>query len=257
MRGLRRRPQLVNLPNDAGMHASPPKFNPAAGKPRQPLNILCLRRPQHDDPVVTQIPFIIESSRVAVISSRMQLGENTQPRAIGKCKWSDGRLARPACTIRSIEAGREPALSLPKGRPSLHELGILHLLVNCEPHPSPHRPTRAIARDRFRLHVNGFANRPRPRRPRISLPHHPRRECNGSPIRQTRNAGSILLKSARRLTPNLNQKSAQKKPRTQSQPLGQPSALRKKPRRRKNKSHDRNYPPKRRPPNSHSHPQSK
>ena len=83
-RGLRRGPQLVNLGHDAGVNARPPEFNPAAGKPGKPLNILCLRRPQHADAVVAQIAFIVEGSGIAVIARRMQLGANAQPRAVGK-----------------------------------------------------------------------------------------------------------------------------------------------------------------------------
>jgi hypothetical protein len=109
-RGLRRRPQLVNLGHDARMNARPPQLNPAARKAGKPSNVFCLRRPQHADAVVTQIAFIIESSGIAVVARRMQLGEDAQARAVGK--WRDGRLARPACAVGGIEAGR--------GRPALH-----------------------------------------------------------------------------------------------------------------------------------------
>ena len=173
--------KLVNLGHDAGMNARPPELNPAAGKAGEPLDISCLRRPQHADAVVAQIAFIVEGSGIAIIARRMQLGENAQPRAVGE--WRDGRLARRVCTIRSIEAGREPALSLPKGRPALH---WLCLFVNGQPHPSPHRPAFTLARDLFRLDINGFTNLLRPRGPRISLTHHVRRERNFTTIRQGR-----------------------------------------------------------------------
>src|ERR1019366_8697336 len=101
-----------------------------------------------------------------------------QPRAIGQC--ADGALPRPAFTFRSIEAGREPALSLPKGRSALQWFGIFYSLINRKPHPSPHRPAFALACDLFRFHVNGFTNRLRPRRPCLSLANHTRRECDGT-----------------------------------------------------------------------------
>src|SRR5208282_2455509 len=111
-RGLRRGPQLVNLRDDARMNARPPEFNPAAGKPGKPLNIRCLRRPQHADAVVAQIAFIIEGSGIAIIARRMQLSANLKTRTVSWRKWSDGRLARPACAFRGANVGR--------GRPALH-----------------------------------------------------------------------------------------------------------------------------------------
>src|SRR5208337_2242350 len=83
-RSLRRRVQLVDLSHDARMDAVPPELNLAAGESGNPLNIFRLRRPQHADAVVAQIAFIIEGSGIPVIASRMQLGGDTKPRAVGK-----------------------------------------------------------------------------------------------------------------------------------------------------------------------------
>src|ERR1700686_3645199 len=105
------------------MNAHPPELNPAAGKPGKPLNVVCLRRPEHADAVVAQIAFIIESSGITVIARRMKLRANLNARPVGK--WRDGRPPRPACAFRSI--------------------GVLYFLVNRQPHSSPHRPSFAPA----------------------------------------------------------------------------------------------------------------
>src|ERR1700687_5934695 len=91
------------------MNAHPPELNPVAEKPGKPLNVFCLRRPEHADAVVAQIAFIIESSGITVIARRMQLRANLNARTVSECR--DGRPARPACGLRetgpgSIEAGR-------------------------------------------------------------------------------------------------------------------------------------------------------
>jgi len=83
-RGLRRRPELVNFGHDARMNARAPKFNPAAGKAGQSLNVCCLRRGQHADAVAAQVTFIIKGTGVAVVARRMQLGANAQARAVGE-----------------------------------------------------------------------------------------------------------------------------------------------------------------------------
>ena len=61
---------------------------------------------------------------------------------------------------------------------------IFHFLVNRQPHPSPHRPAFSLARDLFRLHIDRFTNRPRPRGARITLANHMRRQCDFTAIRQ-------------------------------------------------------------------------
>jgi hypothetical protein len=199
------------------MNAHPPELNPVARKPGKPLNIVCLRRPQHADTVVAQIAFIIESSGIPVIARRMQLRANAQPRAIGQSQWSDGRLARPACSLKEALVG---SIVAGRGRPALHLLGILYFLVNRQAHSSLHGPSFALARDLFRLHINRFANRPRPRSLRISLANHTRSDYNLTAIRQSKDASVILLKFVRPLTANLNQKGAQKNPRSQRERFG-------------------------------------
>src|SRR5580658_6557168 len=209
------------------MNPRSPEFKPAAGKPWEPLDVRRLCRPQHADAVVAQIAFVVKGARITVIARRMQFGKNAQPRAISQSrqdKYGDGRLARPAPSIRSIKARREPALSLPRGRPSLHWLGILDFLIDRQPHPNPHRPAFPRASDLLCLHVNGLTNRFRPRRPCIALPDHAPREYYGTAIRQGENTWGALLRLVQGLTSNLNQKSTQKKPRSQRECLGQPGA---------------------------------
>ncbi len=92
-RSLLGRPQLMNFCDEAGMDASAPAFNAAADESRKRLDILRSCRPQHRDSVVPQIAFVVEGARVAIVSRRMQLGSNPQPRAVDK----DGRARLQSC----------------------------------------------------------------------------------------------------------------------------------------------------------------
>ncbi len=81
----------MNLSNDAGMHARPPKLDTAARESRELLNILRIRRPEHTDAVLTQVAFIVESSRIAVVARRMQLRPNPNPSPVSELDRVIGR----------------------------------------------------------------------------------------------------------------------------------------------------------------------
>jgi hypothetical protein len=74
----------VNPGYDAGVHARAPELKLAAGKPGKALNIGYVGRSEDADAVIAQVAFVVESSGIAVIARRVQLGANAKPRAIGK-----------------------------------------------------------------------------------------------------------------------------------------------------------------------------
>src|SRR6267142_5454128 len=87
------RPEFMNLCDEAGMNPSAPPLNAAPDKAPKLFDILRMRRPQHGDPVVPQIAFVVERARIAIVSRRMQLGSNPQPRAVDK----NGRARLQSC----------------------------------------------------------------------------------------------------------------------------------------------------------------
>ena len=90
-----RRPQGVDLVDDAAMDSRAPEFSPAAGKSGKDLDTRGLGRGQCDDSVFGKIALVVERPRIAVVARQGNFGGKPQPLSV-----AEQANAAPACLLR-------------------------------------------------------------------------------------------------------------------------------------------------------------
>src|SRR6202042_1607087 len=89
-RRLWSRPKLMNLGNDAGVHARSPKHDAIAGKSRQSFDIRHRSRTEQADAAIPKISLVVECPGIVKISGLVQLGADAKSFAVSKVRRWNG-----------------------------------------------------------------------------------------------------------------------------------------------------------------------